>query len=624
MFGFLGGFSYAMPHLEFQILGPLEVRAGGRHIPLRGAKHQIVLGTLLTSDAKRASIGRLVDAVWGERPPCTAEKQVRNAVSDLRRVLGSGSAITSYADGYALRIGGADLDLHAFCDRVERAHRHLENSCPADALTEFRAALSLWTGPALSGLDSSSLQTQVAGLNEERLSVFEECMELELACGNHARIIGELGEWVAEHPLRERLVAQYILALHRCSDRARAFSVYERTRRTLAETLGLDPGPELQELHRRMLAAPALPPVLPPVPALPALGRSNLPHGPGVLVGRGRELSALLARGRSDAAGSEEASAGEIVVVDGMAGVGKTAFALHAARRLVSYYPDGQFFLDMRGYAAGRTRLSPAEGLARLLRLTGVPEALLPSSTEDLAMMWRERLAGRRVLLVLDDVATAEQIEPLLPPSSRCLTLVTSRRCLNLLWPAHLMSLDVLSPGEAGELFRALTDGAHVECPPKSEERLVRYCGRLPLAVAVVATRLRFRPSWSVCHLVTRLADPRRRLTELQTENGGVVSSFDVSYRCLDGWQQLLLSSLSQGTGEVFDTMEAAGVLGLSLDRTDVFLEELVDEHLLQQPEPGRYRMHELLKIYCVQAAELREGLAASLGGAALAADNPR
>lgn len=609
------------------MLGPLELKVSGRPVALRGMKHRIVLGSLLTSENRYTSIGRLVDAVWGTTPPDTACKQIRNAVSDLRTILAaSGAVITPVADGYRLDIGGARLDLVEFHERLTRARAQLGARRPVEAIAEFRAALSLWTGPMLSGLESDVLEAQSAGVNELRLSVIEECVDLELAHGRHKALIGELAGWVAECPLRERMVAQYVLALHRSGARARAFAVYEQTRQRLAEQLGLSPGPELTEAHRLMLredagtagpagdtaaAPPARPaaapdrsgggtePAAPDPASTPPFVPDSLPPDIAHFVGRATEVRTLL---------REAARSGPrgILAIDGMPGAGKTALAVHVAHRTADRYPDGRYFLDLHGHSATRDPLDHRAALRRLLLLSGLAETSLPRRAEELAALWRVRSAGLRVLLVLDNAADAEQVRPLLPAGDGCLTLVTSRRRLTMTtWSAtRVLSLDTLSRTDGYELFCRLLGKRHPRPEPAAVDGILALCGDLPLAVSAAAARLRRRPSWPLTHLIGRLSHPQLRLSDLQTERGGVAACFDASYRHLNAGQQRLLRILGAAEGDSTDAATASVLAGLPVFVAERMVEDLVDEHLLLQPEPGHYRMHPLVKTYCAQLHE--------------------
>ncbi|MFF8833763.1 BTAD domain-containing putative transcriptional regulator [Streptomyces sp. NPDC015131] len=595
-----------------------------------------MLGSLLTSENRYTSIGRLVDAVWGTTPPDTASKQIRNAVSDLRAILAaSGAVIVPVADGYRLDIGGAHLDLLEFHDRLTRARAQLAAGRPSDAIAEFRAALSLWNGPMLSGLKSDALEAQSAGVHETRLSVIEECVDLELAHGRHKALLGELADWVADHPLRERMVAQYVLALHRSGARARAFAVYEQTRRRLAEQLGLSPGPELTDVHRLMLredartegpaadtapgpagrtARPAAVAAVHAAPAPVAAGEPGSGTGAGPwapdaapgfapdclppdiahFVGRAAEIRGLLLE-------AARPGARRVLAIDGMPGVGKTALAVHVAHRAAERFPDGRYFLDLRGHSATRDPLDRHAALRHLLLLSGAAPDSLPRRGEELAALWRARSTGLRALIVLDNAADAEQVRPLLPAGDGCLTLVTSRRRLTMTtWSAtRVLSLDPLPRAEGYELFCLLLGKRHPRPEPAAVDGVLALCGDLPLAVSAAAARLRRRPSWPLAHLIARLAHPRQRLADLQTEQGGVAACFDASYRHLNTGRQRLLRILGAAGGDTTDVPTASALAGLPAFVAERMLEDLVDEHLLLQPEPGRYRMHPLVKAYC-------------------------
>ncbi|MFJ2111353.1 MULTISPECIES: BTAD domain-containing putative transcriptional regulator [unclassified Streptomyces] len=561
-------------------------------------KHQVVLGSLLTAESRHISIARLVDAVWGTAPPSTAGKQIRNAVSDLRNILApSGALLTPVADGYQLDISEARLDLREFHRHLAQARTHLSHHRQQNAIAEFRAALSLWTGPMLSGLESAGLQAQVAGANEVRLSAAEECFDLELAQDRHKSLVSELAAWVAEYPLRERMVAQYVLALHRSGARSRAFAVYEQTRYSLAELLGLGPGPELLEVHRLMLGedAGSASPVVPAQPVhIPA--PDSLPSEMGHFIGRATEVATLLADG-------VRIGPQRVLSIDGMAGVGKTALTVHVAHRLADRYPDGRIFLDLRGHSCDRAPLSRQAALRRLLVLSGLTESELPVSFDVLVQLWRSRSVGRRLLVVLDNVADTEQIRPLLPAGDDCLTLVTSRRRLTMttLSPTQVLSLEPMPRQEAYALFCRVLGNQHPRPFPDAVNGILEHCGDLPLAVSAAAARLRRRPSWPVWHLAERLADPVLRLAELQTEHGGLVACFDASYRHLNAGQQRLLLKLGTVEGDLTDVGSVSALADLPPFVAEQMLEELVDEHLLLQPEPGWYQMHPLVKTYFAQ-----------------------
>lgn len=587
-----------MCDVEFRVLGPLELWVGGKLVPLGGARQQIVLGALLLADGQVVSLCRLVDAVWDYAPPATADKQIRNTVSGLRHLLVDiDSSITTVASGYRLEVAGGAFDVNTFTVQSALARGHAVEDRVADAIAEFRSALSVWRGPALAGVDSPALQAQVVGLNEQRLAVMEDCVELELAEGKHSSLTNELFTLVAENPHRERLVAQLMLVLYRSGAQARALAVYEQTRETLADELGVDPGPELQELRRRLLAND-LAAAQESVTWTGPVARSTLPADISDFTGRAAELDQLVDMLPTQDGG---ATATTVIAIDGMPGVGKTALAVHAAHKLVPHFPDAQLFVDLHAHTADHDPLAPAVVLGGLLRAVDVPADKIPSNLADRSAMWRANLADRRALLVLDNVADTAQIRPLLPGSPGCLTLVTSRHRLTGLDGAQVLSLDMMPEADERDLFRRVIGDGRPAAEPGAVADVLAHCGHLPLAIRIAAARLRHRPTWTVAHLAARLADNKRRLAELRTEDRSVAVAFGLSYRSLTSDYQRLFRLLGLVTRRDIDRHAAAALADLPASRAEHLLEGLVDAHLLRQHAPGRYCMHRLLQAYSAQ-----------------------
>jgi DNA-binding SARP family transcriptional activator len=582
--------------VEFRALGPLEVVVDGQSLPLHGSKHRIVLGSLLIADRHRVSVHAMIEAVWGEDPPATATKQVRNAISDLRGLLHtSGATVTAVGDGYHLHLGGAHLDLETFQRQVTHARELAAAGEPIDAVAAFRRALGHWRGPVLAGLESRQLQAHSAALQEERLAAFHTCVGIELSLGRHCELLRELPRWVEENPLREQLAAQLIIALHRSGARDRALATYDHTRRRLADVLGLDPGPELQELHRQLLAGRQIIET-----RQGGLARSNLPPDPKQLTGRSEVLASVLRHGRQ-VAGSHGASTEQTVLIDGMAGIGKSTVAIHASHHLRESFPDGQFYLNLRAHSPDGQPVELAEALEVLLRLVGATPEETQGSAEQLAASWRLAMDRRRVLLVLDDADSAQLVSLLTPDSPSCLTIVTSRRRLTALPAAKVFSLDVPPLAEARLLFQRLTPDRTGSYEQRLCDLILEQCGRLPLAISIVAARLRHRPMWSMEFLASRLADPRRRLLELRSQERSVAECFAFSYHRLDSDQRYVLGLMAAVPEDEVTAESVAAIAGLPLWHVETLLEGLTDEHLLQQPSPERYRMHILLKIYSPQ-----------------------
>jgi DNA-binding SARP family transcriptional activator len=606
---------------EFRVLGPLELWVQGTQRRLRGTKQQIVLATLLLANGKQVPLSRLAEAVWGEDAPATATKQIRNAISDLRRLLaGAAFAITPVADGYKLDIAGSVLDATAFARRVDRARQLRDNGSSADSAAEFRAALSLWSGPALAGLYSAALEPQLVSLDEQRLAVLEECVELELALGRHESLISDLSIWVAEHPLRERLVAQLMLTLYRSGAGAHALAVFERTRRTLQRELGVRPGPELEQLHRRIMAND-LALRLPPRPhTAGAPWCSNLPGSVAHFTGRRTELRQLRDILRAHDAGNPAAPV--IIAIDGLPGVGKTALAVRLCHEVTPAYPGAQLFIDLHGYALRHPVLDPFPALATLLGAMGVPAERVPPTLEARSAMWRGQLADRRALVILDNVASTAQIGPLLPATPGCLAVVTSRHRLTGLHYTFQLSVHELSRAEGRSLFGRVVGDQRPLAEPDAVDTVAQQCGRLPLAIRVAATKLRHRPAWAVAYLASRLADDRRRLAELGTEDGGAADTFALSYERLAPIHQWLFRLIGMMRGPVISSQDVAGLADLPTAHIEHLLEGLVDTHLLQEVTPGRYQLNELVRAYSAQLATPRTA-AADDGARAAAASQP-
>ncbi|MFD7668592.1 BTAD domain-containing putative transcriptional regulator [Streptomyces sp. NPDC059788] len=587
--------------LECRVLGLLEVWCGRERLGLSGKKRQRVLGALLLAAGEPVSLNRLIDTVWEHRAPATGAKQIRNVASDLRGTHPEiAERLTLAGDGYRLALDGWRLDAREFTERVAQARGHRDKGGVGQALEEFRAALRLWRGPVLAGLESPGLRAQTAALEELRLAAMEERVELELAQRNHESVIGDLSTWVAENRLRERLVAQLMLALYRSGAQARALAVYEETRRILKQELGTGPGAELQELHRRILRCEGRPPAR----SAPVLTHNNLPHSAVRFTGRTRETAMLSDMARSYADGGRSPSvAPAVLAIDGMAGIGKTALAVHAAHQFTPLYPDAQLYVDMGARAGAGRPPSPAAALGTLLTGLGYPPGDIPEGLEERSATWRRLLADRRALILLDDVADTRRILPLLPGVPSCLTIVTSRtRLMDLIATCHL-TLREMTSAEGRDLFGRIVGEERAAAEREAVDEVVDMCGRLPLAIRLAAAKLRPRTSWTVAQLASHLARGRQRLATLEAEDGSLVEVFHQAYRGLSRAQQHVFRLLGRLPGDHIGTHNVAGLAGISLSQADALLESLVDTHLLGTPAPGRYVIHELLHAYAVQIA---------------------
>ncbi|MCU7727224.1 tetratricopeptide repeat protein [Actinoplanes sp. KI2] len=553
--------------MRYRILGPLRpaVTAG---------RDRIVLAMLLLHPDRVVSVAELVDAVWDEGPPPTARAQLQACVSRLRRALPTG-VIDTDPVGYRLRVGPDELDSQVFARLVARARAE------GDAAV-FREALDLWRGEALVGIDSRPVRAAAAALDERYAAAAEDWAELVLAAGGDRELIGALGPLVERFPLRERLRGRLIRALAGAGRTADALAEFRRCREVLRGELGIEPGEELQELHRRVLSAGEAAPV------------RSLPRTVGDFTGRDDAVRRLVR-----AIGDADAGSPVIAVIDGMAGSGKTTLALHVAALVGDRYPDAHLFVDLRGFGEGEP-VEPAAALLTLLRQLGVPSQAVPVDLADRVTMWRSELARRRVLVVLDNAHSSAQLADLLPASPGALALVTSRRRLAGLDGAHPESLPVLAAPDALALLAGIA-GDRVWAEPEAAAEVVRRCGGLPLALRLAGARLAHRPRWQVADLVRRFGESA--LPELVVEARSVADAFALSYGQLAAPAQRVFRLLGVYPAPLFDAPAVAALTGLPLDDAEDLLDDLIDVHLLDEPEHGIFRLHDLLREFAAALA---------------------
>ena len=590
--------------MEFRLLGPVEAWHGEVAVRLGRRRERCLLAILLLEAGSVVSADRLVDLLWDDDPPPTARASLSAHVSRLRNQLdpdGTGALgirIVGRDGGYLADVAPDTVDAHRFRDLVARATAHHD---PVQRSAELRRALALWRGPVFAGVASDRLRERLGhDLTEARMAATELAIDAEVEAGRAAEAIIELTAMVRAHPLRERLRAQLMLAMYRCGRTAEALQVYRETRQFLVTELGIEPGPELQELHEQILAGDSR--LAGPVrPTGRAAGpRNDLPRDVADFTGRELDLRRVL-EVLTGEAGAETAVT--ISAIDGMAGIGKTALAVHAAHRLTGRCPDAALFLDLRAHTAGQEPLEPAAALDTLLRAVGVPADSVPHELGERAALWRAELATRRMVVVLDNAATAAQVRPLLPGAPASVVIVTSRHRLTDLEAAHQISLDVLSPSEAVDLFDRVAGDGRAAAEPEQVAAVVRLCGQLPLAIRIAAARLRSRPMWTVAHLAERLTQGQRRLDELAVGDRSVAAAFSLSYERLNPDQQRLFRRLGLVPVPDVDAHVAGALVGIDPEPAGQLLEELVEANLVQQPAPGRYRLHDLLRDHAAALA---------------------
>jgi tetratricopeptide (TPR) repeat protein/DNA-binding SARP family transcriptional activator len=544
---------------------------------------------------------------------------VQNEISALRRLLGEGARGTGRATivadgrGYRAELRPGELDSQVFADGVARAQSLAADSHITEAAAELRSALRLWRGPALSGLAGRVVEATAARLDEQRLTAIEQQFDLELRLGREDDVVGDLTELVAANPLRERLVGQLMLALYRAGRQADALQVYHLLRVRLADELALDPGPQLQRQFVAILnndPAAGVPRAEPTRPT-----PRQLPADVAGFTGRCEHLKQLDELLRDD---GDRETAVVISAIAGTAGVGKTALAVRWGHRVSDRFPDGQLYVDLRGYARGEP-VRPLDALTQFLRSLGEPAGEIPVEESAAAARYRSSLAGRRVLVLLDNAADAGQVRPLLPASPGCLVLITSRHRLSDLVArdgARRLSLDVLDVDEAQLLLVRILGGERVAAEPDAAAELARMCSYLPLALRIAAATLLDHPARRIDDLVIELRRDALSTLEIDDEHSGVRAAFELSYRALtpDARRVFRLAGLAPGPDV---TAEAAAALtGMTVPVAGRLLERLAGAHLATEHRPGRYTSHDLLRQYAADqsraedtAAECREAL---------------
>jgi DNA-binding SARP family transcriptional activator len=582
--------------LAVDLLGPLAVSVDGRPVAV-GGRLLAMLATLAISAGEDVSIERLARALWGDDPPADVRRTVQVYVTRLRRVIGS-QAIRTIPGGYRLEVDPDRVDAARFVRMLDTARLAGDTAAEREYLAQ---ALALWRGTPFDGLRSSWLDSAVAPqLVERHVDALERRIELDLTAGGGEELVAELRELTTRYPLRERLWGHLMTALYRAGRQADALRAYQRLYRILAEDIGVEPGQAIRELHRKMLSADTTLEVTGDHP-LSGLDHLHHPRTVSLLPRTVTDFTGRTAEGdRFVAALTAARPATTVCGIDGMAGVGKSTLAVHIAHQVSGGYPDALLFVDMHGHAAGHATRTAADTLDHLLRVMGVPADRVPEELDERVAMWRTLTMRRRILLLLDDAVDAEQVRPAIPGGSGCSVIITSRRRLTDLDLTHVLSLDPMPASEATMLFRQAS-GVPADNP--GVEHVVDLCAGLPLAIRIAATRLRHRPAWNAAELAGRLRDEHRRLPELTVGDRGVAAAFMLSYRCLTQPQQRVFRALGVHPGQQVDARSVAASCALPMTATQPLLEGLVDAHLLTQPETGRYRLHDLLRVFASEQA---------------------
>jgi DNA-binding SARP family transcriptional activator/Tfp pilus assembly protein PilF len=614
--------------MRFRILGPLEARSGEDWVSIGTDKPRSLFACLLLNAGQVVSTDTLIFELWGGAPPPTASNLISVYVHQLRRAIGDDAArvLIHRKPGYQVTIGAGDTDLQRFESLVTIGRDALDAGDANVAAGLLAEAEGLWRGKFLADVTPSALiTTEAERTTELRLSAAELRVTADLECGRHAEVIPELRRMVAEYPLRERLWLLLMRALSDAGRHAESVSTYGKARLVIAEQLGVDPGPELQQFYAELLTAAGSPAGVPgattddpipagtePIPAgtgpLPA-GPAQLPAGISEFTGRETQVDQLCGMLTRDDAMTGPGAV-RIAVIAGAAGLGKTALAVQAAHRVRASFPDGQLYADLSGASAAPAE--PGKVLARFLRDLGVDGENIPVDDEERAALLRTRLSGQRVLILLDDAKDTAQVRPLLPGSPSCAVLVTSRERTLYLVSSGFIDLSTLQRSEALKLFSRIAGDGRTAAEPEATAEIMAACGGLPLAVRICAARLAQRSQWRIATMAARLLDEHRRLDELRIGDLEVRASFQVSYDSLTAVPSLVAPArafrmLGLWQGQRIGLPAAAALIGEREAEVASALETLVDANLLESPEPDWYQLHDLLRLFAAERVRAEE-----------------
>jgi DNA-binding SARP family transcriptional activator/Tfp pilus assembly protein PilF len=558
----------------------------------------MLLAALVAHIDQVVSVTSLVDGLWDSHPPSSARNRVQALASALRRAAGpAAAALRTEPSGYLLRSDATELDSTLFEQAVADGRQYASQERFVEADRCLTAGLELWRGAPFADAESGLVRGHAVRLNELRWSAIEERVQVRLAQGEHFELVAEAAQLLAAQPLRQRLRGQLMLALHRCGRRAEALELHRQGATLLVEEHGVDPDAELQRLYQAILRAEPELDWKPPAARPPGYDIAQLPMTPPVFVGRKSELERL--DGFVDSG---------VVTVTGAAGIGKTALAVHWAHRIAAQFPDGQLYVNLRGFDPGGSVTPAADAVRGFLDALGVATQRVPTDFDAQTALYRSLLAGKRMLVLLDNARDGDQVIPLLPGAPGCLVVVTSRNELPGLLAtagAQPLRVELLSAADARQLLARRIGAERLDAEPDATDEIVARCGRLPLALAIVAARAASRPDFSLAALAGQLRDSRNRLDALTAGDAAtdVRAVFSWSYLALGPPSAGLFRLLGLHPGPGVGVLAAASLAGIPAESARTRLAELARAHLISEPAPDRYVLHDLLHAYATERA---------------------
>ncbi|WP_326559770.1 AfsR/SARP family transcriptional regulator [Micromonospora sp. NBC_01796] len=603
--------------VRLTVLGPVRLWRGGEEVQLGAPQVRALLAVLLARVGTPVSLAEIVDVLWGQDPPPTAVNAVHGHIGTLRRLLEPalgprepGRWLGRSAGGYQLTGDADSVDLLDFRRLLGQARAAVAAGREGAAVPHFAAAVRLWQGPGAGNVNPAIRTHPVFGeLDREYFDAVREAADCALGCGQADELVTDIRRAAERAVLDEPLQARLILLLVASGQQAQALAVFARVRAALAEELGIDPGAELRAAYETVLdrqRGNSVPEADRPTPTGPVVRPAQLPPDLSSFVGRRGELRRALALVPEQGTPS---TAMVVSAISGMAGTGKTTIAVHWAHRVAPSYPDGQLYVNLRGFDPTGSVMSPAEALRGMLDALGVAPERSPRTVEGQTALYRSLLAGRRILVLLDNARDAEQVRPLLPGGPGCLAIVTSRNQLSGLVAAdgaHPLVLDILPPTDARELLARRVGAARLNAEPEATGAILGRCGGLPLALAIVAARVATSPARSLAGIAAELHDEEGGLDGFADPDDVVDARavFSWSYRALSADSARLFRLLGgTRTGPEISLPAAASLAGVPIRRARALLAELVRANLAVQPVPGRHTMHDLLAAYAGELA---------------------